>query len=96
MSLSTEVILIWSSMLSALKNIVVSSSTSSVSCFGIEEFLVSTSSSLGSNTGTESHVSANNLSTVVVVPEVMRSQWSPFSTTLSPYVTFSSTINGEF
>jgi hypothetical protein len=88
MSLSTLVILVWSTMLSALKDILVASSTSSVTGFGIEGFLITMSSGLGSNTSSESHVSANNLGTIVVIPEVVRGQWSPFSISgFSPNVT---------
>jgi hypothetical protein len=44
-------------------------------------------SGLGSDTFTESEIFTNDLGTIVVIPEVMRSQWSPFSTALSPYET---------
>jgi hypothetical protein len=34
---------------------------------------------MSSGTGSISHVSADNLGTVVVIPEVVRGQWSPFA-----------------
>jgi len=77
MSLSTEVTLVWSSVSSAFKNLSVSCSTSSVSSFSVEGSSVVMVSGSGSNTSSELHVSANNLSTVVVIPEVVRGQWSP-------------------
>jgi hypothetical protein len=79
MSHSALVIVVWSTMLSALENVIVVSSTSSVSGFGVEVVSVSLVSGLGSYTSAESKVSANNLCTVVVVPEVVGGQWSPFS-----------------
>jgi hypothetical protein len=88
MSLSTEISLVWTSVSSALKDFLVVSSTSSVTGFSVELFLVAMSSGMGSSTSTESHVSANNLCTIVVIPEVVRGQWSPFSIScLSPNVT---------
>jgi len=57
-------------MLSAIRESSVISSTSSVTNW-IEEFLIGMSSGMGSNTGSVSHVSANNLGTVVVIPEVV-------------------------
>jgi hypothetical protein len=73
---------------SALKDIVVVSSASSVTSFSVEKFLVTMSSGMGSSTSTKSHVSANNLGTIVVIPEVVRGQWSPFSISgFSPNVT---------
>jgi hypothetical protein len=58
-------------MLSALEDASVASSTSSVTSFSIEVGSVVVISSLGSNTGSVSHVSADNLGTVVIIPEVM-------------------------
>jgi hypothetical protein len=73
---------------SALSNFLSRGVASSVTSFSIEEFLVTMSSGLGSSTSTESQVSANDLSTIVVIPEVMRGQWSPFAITCSsPNVT---------
>jgi hypothetical protein len=61
---------------------------------GIEVSSVVVISGLGSNTSTVSQVSANDLSTVVVIPEVVRSKWSPNTSVLSFNPTFSS--NSEF
>jgi hypothetical protein len=58
-------------MLSALENRVVSSGTSSVSSLSVESSSVVMVSGLGSSTGSVSHVSADNLGTVVVIPEVV-------------------------
>jgi predicted neutral ceramidase superfamily lipid hydrolase len=88
MSLSGFVILVWSAVLSALHDALVSMSTSSVTGFGIEVLLILWSSCFGSDTSTVFQVSANNSSTVVVIPEVVGSKWSPFAITgLSPDVT---------
>jgi hypothetical protein len=56
------------------------------------------SSSFGSNTLTVSKVSADNSSTIVVIPEVMRGQWSPCTISgFSPNVsTVSVSTNSEF
>jgi hypothetical protein len=53
MSLSAEVSLVWSTVSSALKDLQVSSGTSSVSSFSVEGFLVNLSSGMGSNTFAE-------------------------------------------
>jgi hypothetical protein len=46
------------------------------------------SSSLGSSTSSISQVSADNLGTIIVIPEVVGSQWSPSTISgLSPHMT---------
>jgi hypothetical protein len=77
MSLSTLVVLVWSTMLSALHDVSVMSSTSSVTSFSIKVSKVVVVSGLGSNTFTVSKISANDISTPVVIPEVVGGQWSP-------------------
>jgi hypothetical protein len=64
-------------MLSALENVSVRSSTSSVSNLSIKVFSVVMVSGSGSYTLTISKVFTDDLSTIVVVPEVVRGDWSP-------------------
>jgi hypothetical protein len=71
MSLSTAVILVWTTVLSALQDVCSSSMASSVTSLGIEGSSVVMVSGMSSSTGTVSQVSANDLSTVVVIPEVV-------------------------
>jgi hypothetical protein len=49
-------------------------------------------SGLSSSTSSISHISADNLGTVVVIPEVVRGQWSPFSISGS---SFNPTFSGH-
>jgi len=77
--MSTLIIVVWSTMLSALKDIVMLSSTSSESGFGIEVFSVVVVSGLGSSTFTIAHISTDEVGTIIIIPEVVRSQWSPDS-----------------
>jgi hypothetical protein len=71
MSLSALVVVVWSTMLSALEDGGVSRRASSVSCLTVEVFSIVVVSGSGSYTFTESHISANNGSTIVVIPEVV-------------------------
>jgi len=78
--LSSVVLVVWSTILSALENREVSSMASSVTSFGIESFsVVLISLSFLSGTLTVTEILADNSSTMVVIPEVVRSQWSPLS-----------------
>jgi hypothetical protein len=79
-------------VLSALHNASVSRIASSVSSFSIEVFSVVLVSGLGSGACSETEVSANNSSTIVVIPEVVRSQWSPLS--ISSF-SFNPTFSGD-
>jgi hypothetical protein len=82
-SLGALVVVVWSTISSALENTIVRSSTSSVSNILIKVFSVVWVSGSGSYTFTVSHISADNISTVVVVPEVVGGDWSPVSISTS-------------
>jgi hypothetical protein len=73
------VIVVWSTMLSALENMGSTRVASSVSSFTVEVFSVVLVSSFGSYTVTITKIFTDNSGTVVVIPEVVRSQWSPLS-----------------
>ena len=71
MSLGTLVVVVWSTMSSALEDGGVSRSASSVTCFTVEVFSIVVVSGSGSYTFTESHISAHNICSVVIIPEVV-------------------------
>jgi len=78
--MSTLIIVVWSTMLSALKDVLVLVSTSSVSGFRVEVVsVVLVSLSFLSSTSGIAHISTDKFGTIVVIPEVVRSQWSPVS-----------------
>ena len=70
MSLCALVIVVWSTVLSALGNASSTSMASSVTDW-IEVSSVVSISGVSSGTSSETEVSANNLGTVVVIPEVV-------------------------
>jgi len=88
--------MVWSTVLSALEDFSVSSMASSVTSFSIESFsVVRVSLSFLSGTLTVTKILTDNSGTVVVIPEVVRGQWSPVSISgFSVDVTFSG--NSEF
>jgi hypothetical protein len=63
----------------------------------VEVFSVLIISGSGSSTSSEAHISADDVGTVVVVPEVVRGQWSPsVVTSLSVDPTGRRSSNSEF
>jgi hypothetical protein len=71
MSLSTKITLVWSTVSSALEDTGSSLMTSSVTSLSIERSSIVSISGVGSCTGSVSQVYANDLGTVVVIPEVV-------------------------